>query len=173
MPRDVSSLCYNDIGLRFTGTATPLAAIWERDSRIADGMGDIPSGWSSFWHLADQEYLQGGGWICIEEESGRLVVVDLDQPEPVYLLSATLSDFFTTLAHFVEWSETTGGLPDAIEQLSEDLREQSVVPVQELEPFWMNFVDATLDGDPINLIVSLTPLTVRPGEYFDRLDRHP
>lgn len=156
LPRELTIYCYNDITLKFNGSATPLAAIWERDLERGYKMGEMPSEWSRFWHLADQEYLQGGGWICVEEGTGRLVVIDLDQRDPIYLLNSSLRNFYTTLAYFLEWSETTdGGTAETI-RLRDALRHQDCLPPDELEPFWMNFIDATLDGDPQRLAVSLS-----------------
>jgi hypothetical protein len=155
LPRELTIYCYNDTTLRFSGTATPLAAIWDRDLKLGYKLGEMPGGWTRFWHLADQEYLQGGGWICVEENTGRLVVIDLDHPEPIYLLSSSVRHFYTTLAHFLEWSEKTGGGPAETIRLRDALRRQSCIPPEELEPFWLNIIDATLDGDPTNLVVSL------------------
>jgi hypothetical protein len=157
LPGELTIHCYNDITLRFSGSAAPLAAIWERDLKRGCRMGTMPAGWARFWHLADEEYLQGGGWICIEEVSGRFVVIDLDSREPVYLLNSSIRNFYTTLAHFLEWSEKTGGSPAETIQLRDVLRRQHCVPPEELEPFWMNFLDATLDADPMNLIITLGP----------------
>lgn len=115
----------------------------------------MPPEWGRFWHLGDQEYLQGGGWICIEEETGRLVVIDLDQSTQIYLLNSGVQNFYTTVAHFLEWSERTGGSPAATICLRDELRIQQCVSVEELESFWLNIVEANLDGDSINLVVSL------------------
>jgi hypothetical protein len=155
LPRELTIYCYNDITLRFSGAATPLAAIWQRDLKRGKKMGRMPSEWARFWQLADQEYVQGGGWICIEEKTGRLFVIDGDLPEPVYLLSSSVRNFYTTLAHFLEWSETTDGRTAETIRLRDALRRQDCIPPAELEPFWMNFIDATLDSDPMRLAVSL------------------
>jgi hypothetical protein len=96
-----------------------------------------------------------GGWICVEEITGRLVVIDLDLPDPIYLLNSSVRNFYTTLAHFLAWSEKTAGSPAETIRLRDSLRQQDCIPPEELEPFWMNFIDATLDGDSINLAVSL------------------
>jgi len=159
LPCELTIYCYNDITLKFTASATPLAAIWDRDLKRDYKMGVMPGEWTRFWHLADQEYLQGGGWVCVEEVTGRLVVIDLDSTEPIYLLNSSVRNFYTTLAHFLEWSEKTGGSPAETIHLRDALRRQDCIPAEELEPFWMNFIDATLDGDPINLVVSLGPKT--------------
>ena len=95
--------------------------------------------------LADEEYTQGGGWTCVEEGTGRFVVIDLDQREPIYLLSSSVRDFYTTLAHSPDWSENTGGGTEETIRLRDALRSQVCIPPEELEPFWMNFIDATLD----------------------------
>jgi hypothetical protein len=167
LPREVTIYCYNDTTLTFTGTATPLAAIWDRDLKRGYKMGEMPGEWSRFWHLADQEYLQGGGWVCVEESTGRLVVIDLDLPEPIYQLNSGVRSFYTTLAHFLEWSERTGGSPGATVRLRDTLRQQDCIPPDELEPFWLNIIDATLDGDPINLVVALGPKNAAPGAAAD------
>jgi hypothetical protein len=120
-------------------------------------MGDMPSEWSCFWHLADEEYLQGGGWICIEEVTGRLVVFDLDCPDPIFLLNSSVRNFYTTLAHFLNWSEEVDGSPAETIILRDALLRQDCIPIEELEPFWMNFIHATLDHDPKNLAVRLGP----------------
>jgi SUKH-4 immunity protein len=157
LPRELTIYCYNDITLTFSGTATRLAAIWDRGRGRGYKLGRMPGEWTRFWHLADQEYTQGGGWVCVEEGTGRLVVIDLDLPEPVYLLNSSVRNFYATLAHFLEWSERTGGSPAETVRFRDALRRQDCIPPDELEPFWLNFVDATLDGDPINLVVSLRP----------------
>lgn len=157
LPRVLTIHCYNDITLTFSGTVTPLSTIWARDLSRGYRMGEMPGEWSRFWHLADQEYLQGGGWICIEEETGRLLVIDLDLPEPIYLLNSGVRNFYTTLAHFLEWSERTGGSPAATVRLRDDLRREDDVLREELEPFWMNIIDATLGGDPKNLFIAVGP----------------
>ena len=162
LPRELTICCYNDITLRFSDSATPLATIWRQDLKrgyklMAQGHrpGEMPGERSRFWHLADQEYVQGGGWVCVEEGTGRLVVIDLNLRESVYLLNSSVRNFYTTLAHFLEWSEETGGSPAETVRLRDALRGQHCIPPEELEPFWMNFIDATLDGDPMNLLVVL------------------
>jgi hypothetical protein len=157
LPSELTIYCYNDITLKFSGSATPLAGIWKRDLKQGYMLGDMPSEWTCFWHLADEEYLQGGGWICIEEITGRLVVIDTDQRDPIYLLNSSLRSFYTTLAHFLDWSEKTDGSPAETIILRDALLRQDCIPAEELEPFWMNFIYATLDGDPKRLAVSLGP----------------
>jgi hypothetical protein len=155
LPRELTIYCYNDITLRFTGSAKPLAAIWKRDLNRGYKMGEMPSEWNRFWHLADEEYLQGGGWVCIEEITGRLVVIDLDLPDPICLLNSSVRNFYTTLAYLLDWSEKTDGSRAKTIGLRDNLVKQRSIPAEELEPFWMNFIDATLDGDPKRLAVSL------------------
>ena len=160
LPRKLTINCYNDITLRFSGLVTAFASIWERDLMLGYKMGTMPAEWSRFWHLADQEYVQGGGWVCIEEGSGKLVVIDGGLAEPVYLLNSSVRNFYTTLAHFLEWSQKTGGSPEETVRLRDALRRQDCIAPAELEPFWMNIIDATLDYDPKkNLVVALRPKT--------------
>jgi hypothetical protein len=71
LPRELPIYCYNDITLRFSGSATPLAAFWDRNLNRGYKMGEMPGEWSRFWHLADQEYLQGGGWVCLDADRFR------------------------------------------------------------------------------------------------------
>lgn len=155
LPRKLTIYCYNDITLDFTGSLTPLAKIWGRDLQRGYKMGDMPEEWHRFWHIADQHATQCGGWICLEETTGRLVVIDLDHPVPVYLLNASIRSFYTTLAYFLDWSEITTGSPEETACLRDALLGQDCIPPDELEEFWMNFIYATLDGDPINLAVRL------------------
>jgi hypothetical protein len=163
LPRELTIYCYNDITLEFTGSAAPLAAIWDRDLGRGYKMGDMPGEWARFWHLADEEYNQGGGWFCIEEVTGRLVVIDLDCREPVIRVNSNVRNFYTTLAHFLDWSERTDGSPAETAALRDALLKQGCIPAEELEPFWLNFIYANLDysspGYPVNLTVSLGPKT--------------
>ena len=156
LPRIVTISCYNDITLKFTGTLTPLSVAWNRDLQNGYKIGEFPKEWNCYWHIGDQEYLQGDGWICIEENTSRLVVIDLDQPDPIYLLNANLDNFYAVLAHLLDWSETSEGSFEDTEILRDQLRSQNNIPLDELEGFWMNFIDATLDRrDPITLAVQL------------------
>lgn len=145
LPRKLTIYCYNDMTLTFTGKAAPLSEIWERDLKRGFYMGEMPPDWTRFFHLADQKYTQGGGWICIEEGSGKLFVIDSDQTDPVYLLNSSVHNFYTTLAYFLDWTEKSGGSLKEIEKLNEDIRNQDCISVEELEPFWINFIEATLD----------------------------
>ena len=174
LPGEVAISCYNDITLRFSGEVTPLARIWERDLKRGLQLmvwdhepGEMPRGWTRYWHLADQEYLQGGGWLCVEEGTGRLVVIDLDLSEPIYLLNSSVRSFYTTLAHFLEWSERTGGGPADTIRLRDALSRQDCVPPEELEPFWMNIIDATLDSDRMTLTVALGSTRGTPDASAD------
>jgi hypothetical protein len=171
LPRELTIECYNDITLKFSGAATPLATIWERDLKRGLKLmmrgyqpGEMPGDWTRFWHLADQEYVQGGGWIGIEEITGRLVVIDLDLHDPIYLLNSSVSHFYTTLAHFLEWSKRTGGSPAETVHLRDALRGQDCIPPEELEPFWLNIIDATLDSESVNLAVALGSKRDEPGD---------
>jgi hypothetical protein len=168
LPGQLTIYCYNDITLRFSGSATRLAEIWARDLNRGYQMGDMPGEWTRFWHLADQEYVEGGGWVCIEETTGRLVVIDMDLPDPIYLLNSSVRSFYTTLAHFLDWTEKTGGSPAETIRLRDALRLQDCIPPKELEPFWMNFIDATLDGDPMNLTVRFGPQSAEPNVAPER-----
>ena len=157
LPRELKIYCYNNITVYFSDSLTPLATIWDRDLKLGYQLGDMPPQWNRFWHVADAEYLQGGGWICIEEMSGKLVVIDLDQPDPIYLLNSSVANFYTTLAHFLDWSENSDGSPEKTAILCDALLNQDCVPPDELEEFWMNFIYATLDSASIDLAVSLGP----------------
>lgn len=88
LPSKLTIVCYNDTTWTFSGQATPLATIWARGLERGQMLDDIPEGWDRFWHLADEEYCQGGGWVCIEAITGRLVVIDLDAPQEIYLVSS-------------------------------------------------------------------------------------
>jgi len=55
----------------------------------------------------------------------------------------------------VDRSQKKGGNPEETRLLREDLRNQEAFLYSELIPFWMNFIDAALDGDPINFTLSL------------------
>jgi hypothetical protein len=120
--------CYNDISLKSSGSATPLAVIWDRDLKRGFKMGEMPSEWKRFWHVADQEYVQGGGWICVEQVTGRLVIIDLDQSDPIYLLNSSVRNFYTTLAQFLEWTATTDGRTVEMVRLRDSLRAQDCIP---------------------------------------------
>ncbi len=88
--------------------------------------------------------------------SGRLVVIDLGHHRnPIYLINSSVGNFYTTLAYFLDWSEKTSGNPAETARLRDALNQQRCIPPEELKPFWMDFVDFTLDGDPIHFGVAL------------------
>src|SRR5689334_24144550 len=53
---------------------------------------------------------------------------DLDLRDPVYLLNSSVRDFYTTLAHFLEWTQKTGGSPAELARLGDALRRQDCIP---------------------------------------------
>ena len=155
LPKAVVIQCNNSIRLRFTGIAFPLATAWNEDVERGYKLGNMPADWSRFWHLGEEEYLQGGGWICIEEKTGRLVIIDLDQEDPIYDINSSLTNFYTTLALFLDWSETTESSVSSIRKLIDTLEQQQIIPNDELSYFWLDFLDSTLDSSMDRVKVSL------------------
>jgi hypothetical protein len=101
------------------------------------------------------EYVQGGGWVCVEEHSGRLVVINLDQRDAITLFHSSVSDFYSILAHLLAWSEKTDGSRNDLIRLRDGLRRQTVIPQDDLESYWLNAIDATLDEESRRFGVAL------------------
>ena len=156
LPAKVLIRCYNDITIDFFREAIPLATIWEADRERGFNWGSMPSEWTCYWHLGEVEYLQGGGWFCIEEVTGRLVVIDLDSSDPIYGVNASVGNFYAILGAFLDWSEEMSGEVEAISDLRDFLSQQTSVTFEELEPFWINIIDATLDQRAGMLSVTLS-----------------
>ncbi|MDX2107515.1 MAG: hypothetical protein SFY67_14030 [Candidatus Melainabacteria bacterium] len=158
-PQVVEIRCYNDITLEFSGKLTKLSDIWQRDTDTGLKLGTMPKDWNRFWHVADQKYLQGGGWICIEEKTGKLFVIDLDLSEPVFLLCSSVQNLYRLLLHANLWTENTDGNSNAIKKLRRELLSLTNFSSKELGPFWINIIDATLDQESPHLA-----FTVREGK---------
>jgi hypothetical protein len=156
LPAELTIRCYNDTTLRFTGVATPLADIWQRKLEQGLKLDKMPADWNRFWHLGDTECVQISTWLCVEEGSGRLVVIDLGHPRnPIYLMNSSVGNFYTTLAYFLEWSEKSDGSSAETTLLRDALLRQQCIAPAELKPFWMDFVEFTIDSDPSYFAVEL------------------
>ncbi|WP_459554476.1 SUKH-4 family immunity protein [Lacunimicrobium album] len=146
LPREVSIRCYNDISLKFHQTLTPLELIWSRHIDLGCKLGKMPSEWKRFWHVGDTEYLQGGAWICLEESTGRIFAIDLDLPEPVYLVNSSVANLYTTLNALLLWTKESTGDHNAMMRLRADLKQQDCIPPDELNAFWLNNIEASVDN---------------------------
>ena len=101
------------------------------------------------------------------ERTGRLVVIDLDQRDPIYLVNEACVTSTRSSAHLLVWSETTDGSRAETIRLRDALRDQDCIPAEELEPFWINIIDATLDEESSRFAVSLGAKNAYPTAKVD------
>lgn len=142
--------CYNDIEVKL-GLCQPLELIWQRDTDAGYMLGEFMPAFSAYYFLADVSYLQGHAWLCIEQGSGRLIVVDLDASGSAYLCCANVPNFYTILGYFLEHPAE----PAEQQALLDSLLAQDGIPAAELEPFWLNVLVATMDGDDEPFYISI------------------
>jgi hypothetical protein len=81
------------------------------------------------------------------------VIIDLDSADPICPVNVSVQHFYSTLAYFLDWTEEMTGGASSLQILREALLRQDRVPAQELEPFWLNLLDATMDRDLEELAV--------------------
>ncbi len=96
-----------ELTIRFASTATRLTDLWEKQ---VSSMWSMPLLWGQYWHIGAAEYTQFDDWICIEEISGRVLLVSMENDNLVTEINSSIQTFARSMRAMFEWYQRTSGL---------------------------------------------------------------
>ena len=139
------------IRFEFLTTAINLVHVWE------DGMRDwsFPVGWGRLWRIGDISFTQANPWMCIEELTGRVVAVDVDIDDPVYLVNTSVERMMRCMKIVRDWVRSTGGLMTCAAILQDALARDPALPAGEAQHFWQPLFADAIDAGCDKVVVEL------------------
>jgi SUKH-4 immunity protein len=126
----------------FLSTAGNLSSAWPEQMRELS----IPVGWARFWRIGDITYTQASAWLCIEELTGRIVGIDVDIDDPVYLVNSSVAGMMQCMKLLRDWARSTGGVLTGGESFSARLAREPGFDPADAKHFWLPLVEAAIDS---------------------------
>jgi hypothetical protein len=126
------------IRFEFLATASNLASVWAR------GMSEysFPVGWGRLWRIGDITYTQAAAWLCIEELTGRVVAVDVDIDNPVYVVNESVAGMVRCMRLVYDWAHSAGGSLARVASLASALAHDPALLEGEAAHYWLPMVEA-------------------------------
>jgi hypothetical protein len=149
VPRAFELTTYNEIRFEFRQTAANLAGVW------AEEMPDVslPVGWAGFWRIGDITYTQAAAWLCIEEVTGRVVAVDVEIDNPVYLVNGSVEGMMRCMRAVRDWARPAGGSLARAGSLEVALGRDPGLAGGEAKHFWQPLIGAATESGCDTLVV--------------------
>ena len=136
---------------RFVTTARKLSDVWRKefDARLS-----MPHDWNRFWHLGEVEFIQSTAWVCIEELTGRIVMIDVEVSEPITDINSSILLLMTSLKVMLDWHRETGGRMETLKKLTGTL--ETEVQDNDAEEYWLPYLEYEEESAEDILEVSVT-----------------
>jgi hypothetical protein len=141
---------YQRIRFTFSASALNLAGVWP--ARMPDW--SFPAGWGRFWQIGDITYGQADAWLCIEELTGRVVAVDVDLDDPVYVVNGSVERLVRCMRVLYDWTLSGDGSLARVVALTAALSQDTVLPTGEAGQYWLPLVEEAVESGCDRLEVS-------------------
>jgi hypothetical protein len=130
--------------------AVNLATVWENNMQDWS----FPVGWAGLWQIGDITYTQAGAWLCIEELSGRIVAIDVDIDDSLYLVNTSVEGMMRCMKFLRDWARSTGGLLTHVAGLKDAIaRDDPALPQGEAQHYWLPLIESVVDSGSDKLTV--------------------
>jgi hypothetical protein len=134
----------------FLETPANLAGFWTRE--MPDW--SFPVGWGRLWRIGDITYTQAAAWLCIEELTGRVVAVDVDIDDPLYVVNGSVEGMVRCMWVVYDWARSSGGAVAGAQSLVSALARDPVLPEGEAAQYWLPMIEAAAESGCDRLEVS-------------------
>jgi hypothetical protein len=138
------------IQFTFWASAQSLAGVWA--ARMPDW--SFPAGWGRFWQIGDITYGQADAWLCVEELTGRVVAVDVDLDDPVYVVNGSVERLVRCMRVLYDWSRSGDGSLARVSELTTALSHDPLLPAGEAGHYWLPTVEEAVESGCDRLVVS-------------------
>ncbi len=131
------------VELKFHATAIHLPVVWSTE------MGEewaMPAGWNRFWKIGDVSYGQASAWICIEELTGNIVGIDVDEDKPIYTVNSSVECLAVCLKCLIDWQRETDGQAGHLDRLWEMFASLDGFKNSEPGLYWKDILESSVEA---------------------------
>ena len=132
----------------FLATAENLADVWKRQMRDYS----LPVGWAGLWRIGDITYTQAAAWLCIEEVTGCVVAVDVND-NCLYPVNGSVEGLMRCLKLMRDWARPAGGSLARAGGFEEAIAQAPGLPAGEAAYFWQPLVAEAMESGCDTLVV--------------------
>jgi SUKH-4 immunity protein len=130
------------VRFEFLAVAENLAAIWAREMAQCS----LPVGWGGLWHIGDITYTQAHAWLCIEELSGRVLAVDVEIDDSLYVVNGSVAGMVRCMRVIDDWARSAGGSLARATSLASALADDPALPKGEAAYYWLPMIEAAAES---------------------------
>jgi hypothetical protein len=142
VPRAFVLTTSEHVRFEFLPTAVNLATAWDLDMQDYS----FPAGWGRFWRIGDITYTQAAAWLCVEELTGRVVAIDVDIDDPVYLVNGSVEAMVRCMKAVRDWAAPAGGSLARAGRLEDAIARDPALADGEADHFWQPLVASAVDS---------------------------
>src|SRR5688572_11686561 len=144
LPRSFQITGSQLVTFQMLSTAVHLGKTW--NNVMEDKDLSMPFDWARFWRIGDITYTQASAWLCIEEVTGSIYAIDVDVDDPVYLVNHSLANLVSSMLHWIQWCERTGGKVATINELVLAFTSDPTFRHGEFEAYWKLHIDSEAES---------------------------
>jgi hypothetical protein len=150
VPTRFEVAAHQQVRFEFVTTAANLASVWAREMPDYS----FPVGWGRLWRIGDIKYTQAAAWLCVEELSGRIVAVDVDIDDPLYVVNGSVAGMVRCMRVLYNWARSAGGSLAHAASLASALAAAPTLPEGEAAHYWLPMVEAAVESGCVRLEVA-------------------
>jgi hypothetical protein len=150
LPKSLGVLSYQQIQFDFLLTAINLAGVWQKEMKDFS----FPSSWARFWQIGSITYTQAAAWLCIEELTGRIVAVDVDIDDPVYVVNDSILGMMRCMKLLRDWVRLTDGSLTQATSFTDAISRDPALSLGDAKYFRLPIVEAAIDAGCDKVAVS-------------------
>lgn len=139
VPTRFEVVTYQQVRFDFLAAAENLAEVWA--AQMPDW--SFPVGWARLWRIGDITCSQSAAWLCIEELTGRVVAVDVDIDDPLYVVNESVEGLVWCFQGLYEWSRSSGGSLARVQELTAALASH---PAGDAGHYWLPLIEGALES---------------------------
>jgi len=97
----------------------------------------FPQEWNRFWRIGNITTTQANAWLCVEELTGRVVAVDVDLDDPLYVINGSVERRVRCMRVLDDWSRSGDATIARVATLTSALSNDPELPAGEGHHFWL------------------------------------
>ena len=137
IPKRFELATYQQVRFDFLSVATSLPSIWEHEMPEYS----LPVQWAGLWRFGDITYTQAKSWLCMEEVSGRIVAIDVEIDNPLYVVNTSIDAMMRCMKLLRDWVRSTDGELAQRAQFTELISKYPDLDEGEANYFWLPLIE--------------------------------
>jgi hypothetical protein len=142
LPARFEVVTYQRTVFTFSTAGKTLAGMWA--SHMPDY--SFPADWARLWWFGDIDSTQASAWLCLEELTGRIVAVDVDREDPLFVVDTSVVALVRCMGLIHSFAQSNDGSLNRVEALVDALSNDLDLARGEAGHFWLPLIEAAIES---------------------------